>query len=382
MLALGLVTPAPAAAAGIEVVFDGRASVVDEAELAASADVPALPYTIRSDDGSTRTETRGGVSIRTVIALAGGDPDTTSGVSVERPGGGEVTLAGPDLADPSPFPEGPALVWVQDGAAGFLRPVRDEADVNAPDLITGPAGGNLTVTVQSGALLEVLAGADDEKVKPGRRVRFWASASGVDPGERLTYRWHFDDGTEAEGENVRHAFRKPGRYRVYVTVSRGGRSGGASPVITITVGDPDAAAKRTPAREQDDTPAGGTGAAAGGTGAAAAGGTGAAGGGTGAARPAQRAQAPARRRQPRRKRSEPAAPAGKRVSGVLIDPAPAAAPAPPAAARAAARSTGSSTGGGGGGAVPGEALGALLAGMLLGSGFLLERLPSRWRAAR
>lgn len=54
---------------------------------------------------------------------------------------------------------------------------------------------------------------------PGEELVFQASRS-IDPdGDIFKYEWDFKDGTKAEGEIVRHAFEKPGRYFVGLKVT-------------------------------------------------------------------------------------------------------------------------------------------------------------------
>jgi PKD domain len=371
------VAAAPAVAApGIEVAFPDRTQLVTGEQIASSADVVATPYVIRGPSGE-RTETpAAGVSVRTLIALAGGDPDSVAGVSVTRADGTTVALQSSELADPPPFPEGPPLFWVDEAGSHFLRPVRGATDANETDRVTIAGDAPVVVNVQAGALLEVTAGADRERIEAGQVVRFWASAIGGTSGEELSYRWHFDDGTTGRGAEIKHVYRRPGRYRAYVTVSGSGRSGGTSAVITIQVGE----------QEKPDAPAaddggGGTGAAGGGT--AGGGGAGeAAGGATGAAGAAsgsQRSGGDGERRRPkpkprRRRREAPEPkPAGTRIEGTLIgEEMPPAALAARPEARPAERPDGD-------GNAPVALWGALGAGGLVAAGALMERMPMRRR---
>jgi hypothetical protein len=58
------------------------------------------------------------------------------------------------------------------------------------------------------------ADASPAKRRVGRPFRFSAIGStDPDPGDTLSYRWHFDDGTKAKGIAVEHSFSDPGRHR-------------------------------------------------------------------------------------------------------------------------------------------------------------------------
>ncbi|MBN1529742.1 MAG: PKD domain-containing protein [Thermoleophilaceae bacterium] len=354
-----LLAPAAAASAepGVSVELPERTVFLSADELAADADVPATEYTLRAEGGQATRETHAGISLGRLVALAGGNPDVVAGVTVSA-GDRESYLPGADLADPPPFPEGPALVWVEGDVTGYLRPVRDDADVNSGDRLTSEPGASLTVAVQTGALLEVTAGSDRERVAPRKPVGFWASALGGEGGEQLTYRWRFGDGTTATGQEVRHAYRRPGRYRASVSVIGDGRSGGTSEAVTITVGKP-------PAEAAGDGRGGGGGGKDEGTASGAFdGGSGSTGAkaGPGSTRPKARPRAA----------PEPTAP-GRRVSGRLLDEAATAAPPALGAATGTAGAVK---------AAGGEAPGALpLAGIaaigLLAAGALLELRPRR-----
>jgi hypothetical protein len=240
VLALALAVAAPAAARaepGVSVELPDRTVFLSAAELAADADVPTTAYTVRDAAGASRVENRAGISVRRIVSLAGANPDVVSGLSVAA-GSTSAYLLGADLNDPPPFAEGPPVVWVEDDTTGFLRPVRDDGDANDTDLIVSGGGAPLTLSVQSGAVLEVTAGSDKSKIGPGKRVSFWASALGADSDEQLTYKWRFGDGTTAVGQEVRHRYRRAGRYRAFVTVSGDAESGGSSSPITIKVGKP------------------------------------------------------------------------------------------------------------------------------------------------
>lgn len=55
--------------------------------------------------------------------------------------------------------------------------------------------------------------------KAGEPVLFTAAGSGDPEGRDVVHLWDFADGTRGQGEEVRHAFREAGAYRVELTVS-------------------------------------------------------------------------------------------------------------------------------------------------------------------
>lgn len=56
------------------------------------------------------------------------------------------------------------------------------------------------------------------RIFPGREVRFLGVLSHDPDGTIILFLWDFGDGTAGRGVNARHAFRRPGMYRVSLTV--------------------------------------------------------------------------------------------------------------------------------------------------------------------
>lgn len=56
-------------------------------------------------------------------------------------------------------------------------------------------------------------------VKVGEQVLFTSAGSSDPEGRKLVALWNFNDGTRGTGAEVRHAFAKPGAYRVELTIS-------------------------------------------------------------------------------------------------------------------------------------------------------------------
>jgi PKD domain len=367
-----------AAAPAVEVVLPKETISLDAEQLAGAVDVVDIPYSLLEQDGAAPTEVRmTGVSIREIVRLARRNPDQVEGVTLSAAGGSDVTLNGPDLADPAPFADGPPVVAVEGDAVTFLRPQRDPSDVNGADRISS-VGGPLRMEVQAGAPIDVSAGADDERVAPRAKVSFYAWALGADAAERLTFRWDFGDGTTARGDSVVHRYRRPGRYRVVVTVAAASGGGGTSTPISIEVGKP----PKKPAGEdedEDDEPVAASGAYEGAK-------RGTSGGAEASTRRRRGRKEPRRGEQQRKERRSGAkdrSPAKtdsglERIAGTVLD-APAA--AEPVAAAAAARSA-AFTAAGNGGAWTHEALGLAVLGLVVlgavmeGTGRRRHRNPS------
>jgi hypothetical protein len=248
LAAAAVLTPA-ARAAGVVIRLPDRETRIDEATLRSAADVPAGTYTLRAQRGvGDAVAHPPAVSLPRVLELAGVAPDALSFVWVRRPNGTLTVLRAPDLARPAPFPDGPPLVWLDADSVRFLRPVRDDADVNGADNIA-TAGEDLVVRVRQGPLLEVTVRVAPSSPRARERARLEARVTGAPTGTALAVRWRFGDGSEATGPAVSHRWRAAGVYSVVATAEGDDDSGGASEPLVVQVG---------PARERPG-PAGGGG---------------------------------------------------------------------------------------------------------------------------
>lgn len=81
--------------------------------------------------------------------------------------------------------------------------------VNAGNAVRAALGAGLPPVAEAGP---------DQDVSHGREIRFSAAGSEDPDGEIVAWRWSFDDGTTAEGEEVRHAFAAQGIYHVTLEV--------------------------------------------------------------------------------------------------------------------------------------------------------------------
>ncbi len=74
-----------------------------------------------------------------------------------------------------------------------------------------------------------------ERVCAGQEARFSAAGSSDSPGEWLSYRWDFGDGTTAVGPEATHVFAAGGAYAVRLTVDDGRDTACSTATVTATV---------------------------------------------------------------------------------------------------------------------------------------------------
>ena len=233
------------------------------AQIAAAPDVPPTRYTLRASLGSAGSKiTLSGLSIRGLLVQAGVDPDTIRFVSIVRANGSLLALTRADIADPPPFPEGPALIADSGGRTRFFRPVRDLKGTNAGDVVDTTSAGPLLVSVDGYVSLVLKPSASRTKVTTGQNVTFSVRLPYPPPGARLSYHWEFSDGFTADTRQVTHAFQTPGALQAQVTVSG---TGGSDPncasvcvgvaAVDVQVGE----AAPQPDPTTDTTPGAGTG---------------------------------------------------------------------------------------------------------------------------
>jgi hypothetical protein len=364
LAALAVASPLTATAAAdvaqVTVVSPGGAAQTLSLEaLGNSEDVVGRSYALRSSGGET-TQTVTGFSLGKIVEAAGADPIGFSYLEVQRPAGGAVVLSRHQALDPGAFPEGFPAVYETATGTGFLRPSAGPEDLNATDSFDAPQG--VTVVLRKGSPLQVRAKASPLRTNPGMAVAFTAIVDRAGSGERLTYSWYFDDGHSGSGASASHSFAKRGSYDVVVGVTTPGDEVGASAVVTVQVGAPLSGPDRKGGGSDRGASAPDHGAAVGSTTEASP------GGGPDTPTPAAQPPPPQPSAKQAPAKADPPAPAGDRVSGVLLSEDSEARPLQ-AQATPAAR-TGDP--GGEGGGLPGAALG-LIAGLgLLGLGGLIE----------
>jgi PKD domain len=306
LLALtALLAAAPPALADVTVApADGEPVTLSIAELEPSWDVREKPYTLRGPAGE-QVLTVSGISIDRLLDRAGVDPFAYAGATVSL-GDRSVTLARAQLTDPAAFPEGRPVFSADAEGTHFLRPVTGPGDMNEADRLSS-AGEPITIALTATGRLRVSASASRRRIEAGQQISFSARVDGAAAGEDVRVRWTFDDGRSASGMRVRHRFARPGTYEVVVGATSDANPTGASAIVSVRVGEPDAdAPDREGGGTDPDADAPDSGVAAGDE-------TSGGNGGSGA-----RERAPARRRARPRDRAA-AQPAGAQVAGVLLE---------------------------------------------------------------
>ena len=92
-------------------------------------------------------------------------------------------------------------------------------DNNRQQPVIEPTGGSSWPTEE-----QIFANAGEDRITPvGADVIFSGKALGLEkePLDNARYSWNFGDGAAAEGQNVRHFYKYPGRYMVILDVSSG-----------------------------------------------------------------------------------------------------------------------------------------------------------------
>jgi hypothetical protein len=279
-------------------------------------DVRDREYAVPDGEGERRTAITG-YSLDRVIRAARVPPSYSFGDVEVVAGGAAVTVARDRIADPDAFPDGPPVLWLEEGAARFLLP---SSSSGGPVLLGHE--GPIAIRLSRSSRLAVAARASAGRVRPGRPVTFTASVTGARPGEAVEVSWYFDDGTSATGRRVTHRFRKPGTYKVVVGATTPGDEAGADDTVAVVVGKPPAGPNRegggtNPEAGAPDSGVGTGRSGPGGEGGDSGGGSGATGPGRGPGSAADEPAASARRRAARLLAAEdPAAEGSERARQV------------------------------------------------------------------
>lgn len=162
------------------------------------------------------------------------DVATIPSITLDRPGGGRITISGDDLRDPAAFPDGPPVFYEDNGATVLVMPGSSVGSTGVRYRFTfAPAG----VSVGSSASYTISLSASKTKVKVGQKVSFAAKVTGQEKGETLTYAWSFGDGKSltTKAGKAGHTFGRKGGYSVILDVT--GASGNGQSGILIEVGE-------------------------------------------------------------------------------------------------------------------------------------------------
>jgi hypothetical protein len=265
-----------------------------------------------------------GMSIRSLLRLAGFNPGAVRFVQVVGDGGNVLTLLGADMDSAYVADDGAHTRFVNPGRGG--RGGRDDV-VSAPNT-------PIEMTVDGGSLLSVRLNASPTKVKLGQSVTFSASVRFAPAGAQLDYTWDFGDGTRGVGAQVTHQYTVSGDLQAQVKVQ--GANGSTSQCATVCGGVASVdiqveGRQRRPEQPRGMPQGGGSSPSLGGTGSGGTGtGTGTGSGGSGGSagagastpKPARRKPPPLRAQRPEPHSpfsSDPASGAGRTiVQGVLL----------------------------------------------------------------
>lgn len=289
-------SPAASADGGVKVMINEAGSVyLSGPDVSAARDVrPGTKTTTRTAGGRESAMGVGGTSVSAVAGLA--HIPTRFVRLMTFPGA--VSLTGDEVRNGfSGDPAGhPRYATISAPGVGFFRPLRDDVDANARDVVaTNGADLQVVVTTTNAEPRTVVIHANDKTPKPGQSPGFSVRVDHPSGGANFFYSWDFGDGTTGAGRGPSHGF-TAGRYRIMVTaIGDDGSSGVATPV-EIHVGNfasatpTPASGRRKPGRPQTGGP---------GRGGPGGGGPGAGGGaatGGGAGKDGRRASGPARSR--------------------------------------------------------------------------------------
>lgn len=197
-----------------------------------SGSLQSATYTLVNSAGAKNAVSVKGITVGDFLALTGADT-VYAGVSIARPGGGSVALTQEQVVTNG----AQAMITLEGGEAGFVRPQYSGADNNAADHFSAPT---LTITQVGGSAFDLSASAtaSKRKIKAGQSVTFTGSAKGAGAGQAFNYSWNFNDGRTAKGEQVKHTFARRGTYKVLLTATAEGGTRKVNAVVAIQVGEP------------------------------------------------------------------------------------------------------------------------------------------------
>ncbi len=219
----------------------GAARTLDLATLTDRFDVHGVTYTLRAADGTkTTTTVADGISVGALLDAAG----------IARDGFGYLTVPGSDGAtalviadDVAGTDQGP-VVWSDAQGLHFLRPMRNDRDVNAEDLVTA-VDGALTLQLGTGDPVKPQASVSTLRPRIGDPVEFSATLAVGELRPGWGYAWYLGDGSGLiTGATITHRFRRAGTFPTQVNVvDASGQTIGPAGVVYLHV----AAARPRPA---------------------------------------------------------------------------------------------------------------------------------------
>ena len=159
----------------------------------------------------------------TIATLEGSFDVETDEITAVVPAG----LLTPAVADGATFAGFAVIAWRLEGVL-LLR-----AD-DAIGLCTYTVGGGDGGEPEPNSAPTASADISPDKPRASAPVTFDGTGSSDPDGDELTYRWDFGDGQQATGATATHAYAKPGKYVVTLTV-RDGRGGVALEQVRLGV---------------------------------------------------------------------------------------------------------------------------------------------------
>ena len=172
------------------------------------------------DDSGTSSNTRSASALIVVnappVAKAGPDQLVTSsevrfdGSGSSDPDGTIASYAW-DFGDGTTG-SGPKPVHVYRKAGTYLVRLTVTDDSGT---IRSSASDTLHVVVNQAPVADA---GPDQLAAPGQELTFDGSASQDPDGDVASWSWSFGDGTNADGQRVRHSYARPGLYQVQLTV--------------------------------------------------------------------------------------------------------------------------------------------------------------------
>ncbi|KAA1400395.1 PKD domain-containing protein [Aeromicrobium ginsengisoli] len=217
--------------------------------------VTAPPYLTRGQSGkvSPRPRPATALPLRTLLSspVFTKDPETAVTFSESNGTSAPTVLDKPDFSDPAtatdkdPYPFlddlQPALYVTGTGQIGYVRPLRDEDDVNSTDQFKVDPGSSVTLTIHTtGKLLQPVAHASSTSVDTKATVSFSTTYAQKLRTNIIKWRWTFGDGETLHSaqEKPTHRYATKGTYPVFVEVRGTDGSYGRSAPIEMKVAKP------------------------------------------------------------------------------------------------------------------------------------------------
>jgi hypothetical protein len=272
VVALAVGPPIAVADNGIQLTIKGGAGrPVTRAQLEAVRDVDPVTTTSHPVGGTEDVILRGGTSALALAELVHIPPAALSAtgpaMTVTLAGETPVTLGKDEiengLTGERRSPAGPRSATFDAGYSDVVRFFKPLASPGGNTFgFDPPIGRDLQVDINTtGDLIDVTVDAD-ERIEPGDRVIFSATANPAPSGADVVYEWDFGDGSalqQTTGLGSQHVYAAKGTFEARLTVTTSGGSSGTD-AVKIQVGTPDAGPGQSapPGPPAAQTGAGGT----------------------------------------------------------------------------------------------------------------------------